>query len=104
MTLAFDLTDEGEIRNLRTQVSEPAGMMDYRVRKSMRIARYRPALSEGVPQPATDVIFEYDFTYYPAGCGERRNRHHSDTVGRSRRSGRPTRHHDPFSPRSANDC
>ena len=65
VALSFDLSDEGEIRNLRTLLSEPEGMMDYRVRKSMRIARYRPALVGGVPQTATDMTFEYDFTYYP---------------------------------------
>ncbi|MEZ5550136.1 MAG: hypothetical protein R3E82_04550 [Pseudomonadales bacterium] len=65
VSLMFNLTDEGEIRDLRTVASEPEGMMEFRVRKSMRIARYRPPLLNQVPQPSTDVTLVHKFSYYP---------------------------------------
>ncbi len=62
--LGFDVTDDGYVRSLTTLASRPDGLMDFRVRKSMRMARYRPMLVEGVPVYKDSVTFRHDFTYF----------------------------------------
>jgi hypothetical protein len=40
-------------------------MMDFRVRKSIRAARFRPMIVNGVPQASTDYSYTHNFVYYP---------------------------------------
>ncbi len=62
--LAFDVTEDGYVRSLQTVASEPPGLMDFRVRKSMRLARYRPVLVDGVPISTEQHTFRHEFPYY----------------------------------------
>ena len=39
--------------------------MDFRVRRSMRLAVYRPMLLEGVAVAAEDQFYTHEFSYYP---------------------------------------
>jgi tetratricopeptide (TPR) repeat protein len=64
--LRHTITSTGFVRSLKTEASQPEGMMDFRVRKSLRASRFRPAIVDGVPVKRTDQIFRHDFTYYPA--------------------------------------
>ena len=65
VTVQFDVTERGAARRLRTLDSVPEGMMDFRVRKSIRAARFRPTIVNGVPQPTTDYTYTHKFVYYP---------------------------------------
>lgn len=65
VTVRFDVTDRGSPRRLETTASEPEGMMDFRVRKSIRAARFRPAIVNGVPVDTEGYTFTHHFTYYP---------------------------------------
>ncbi len=62
--LAFDVTQDGYVRGLQTVASEPPGLMDFRVRKSMRLARYRPMLVDGAPIATEQHKFRHEFPYY----------------------------------------
>jgi tetratricopeptide (TPR) repeat protein len=62
--VAYDITDTGHIRSLKTVASEPDGLMEFRVRKSMRAARYRPVLIDGVRINSPNRSFRHEFTYY----------------------------------------
>jgi tetratricopeptide (TPR) repeat protein len=62
--VAFDVTEEGYVRDLTTVASEPDGLMDFRVRKSLRVARYRPMLVEGVPVAKEAHTYRHEFPYY----------------------------------------
>jgi TonB family protein len=64
--VSFDVTSDGFIRSLETVDSNPSGMMDFRVRKSIRAARFRPALTDGAPVASENQTFRHEFTYYPA--------------------------------------
>jgi len=71
--VAVDVTDEGYVRDLNTVASEPDGLMDFRVRKSLRLARYRPMLVDGVPVFKESYTYRHEFPYYPereASAGE----------------------------------
>ena len=61
--LALTVTDRGLVSNLSTLRSEPEGMMEFRVRKAIRRARYRPAFVEALPVLTEDVRIEYRFPY-----------------------------------------
>lgn len=63
--LRYEVTDSGYVRSLDTLASEPEGLMDFRVRKSMRLARYRPMLVDGVPVSRDAYRYRYEFSYYP---------------------------------------
>lgn len=65
VSVQFDVTERGSPRRLQTLDSVPQGMMDFRVRKSLRTARFRPALIEGVPTPTENYIYTHRFVYYP---------------------------------------
>lgn len=63
--VAFDVTEDGRVRDLSTVASEPDGLMDFRVRKSLRLARYRPMLVDGVPVATASHTYRHEFPYYP---------------------------------------
>ena len=63
--LSFDITANGFVRDLKTVDSQPEGMMDFRVRKSIRASRFRPAIVDGVPVKTEEQSFRHEFTYYP---------------------------------------
>ncbi|MEM8768060.1 MAG: energy transducer TonB, partial [Pseudomonadota bacterium] len=65
VTVQFDITERGSTRRLETLDSQPEGMMDFRVRKSLRVSRFRPALVNGAPAPTRDYTYTHRFTYYP---------------------------------------
>jgi tetratricopeptide (TPR) repeat protein len=62
--VAFDVTDTGYVRGLTTVASLPDGLMDFRVRKSLRVARYRPMLIDGVPVAKQAHTYRHEFPYY----------------------------------------
>lgn len=64
--VAFDVTTDGQVRSLTTVASEPDGLMDFRVRKSLRVARYRPMLVDGVPVGKSGHTYRHEFPYYSA--------------------------------------
>ena len=65
--LALTVTDRGQVSDLSTLRSEPDGMMEFKVRKATRRARYRPAFVEALPVLTEDVRIEYRFPYKPDG-------------------------------------
>lgn len=61
--LGFEVSETGYVRNLQTIASQPEGLMDLRVRRAVRVARYRPALVDGVPVLSANQQYRHDFTY-----------------------------------------
>ncbi|MBX3708108.1 MAG: hypothetical protein KF911_15895 [Pseudomonadales bacterium] len=61
--VAYEVTETGQVRNLATIASEPPGVMDLRVRRSLRVARYRPALVDGVPVARALHTYRHEFPY-----------------------------------------
>jgi tetratricopeptide (TPR) repeat protein len=73
--IAFDVTDTGYVRSLKTVASLPDGLMDFRVRKSVRVARYRPMLIDGVPVAKQAHTYRHEFPYFQErGADEDDNR------------------------------
>ena len=63
VTLGFGLSTSGRARKLRTLETQPAKLMEFRVRRSMRLAVYRPAFEEGVAIAIEDQEFTHTFPY-----------------------------------------
>ncbi len=63
--VAYRVTDTGHVRSMETVASDPEDMMDFRVRKSLRLARFRPMLIDGVPVTRELHTYRHEFTYYP---------------------------------------
>ena len=65
VSLSFNVNEHGRVRYLRTVDSEPPKLMDFRVRRSMRVARFRPQYVEGKAVVAESQTFTYQFPYFP---------------------------------------
>ncbi len=63
--LGFSVSATGRVRKMKTLESEPDKLMDFRVRRSMRLAVFRPRLQEGAPVTADDQSFTHRFNYFP---------------------------------------
>jgi TonB family protein len=66
VTLQFQITQTGRIKKLKTVHSHPPKMMDFQVRRSMRLAVFRPALSDSRPQTVDNFTYSYEFPYFPS--------------------------------------
>ncbi len=64
VTVGFRVSESGAVEDLTTLAAEPDESMVFRVRRSMRIARFRPRLEEGAPVEAAGQRFEHVYTYY----------------------------------------
>ncbi|MFU8817684.1 MAG: hypothetical protein ACNA7W_20240 [Pseudomonadales bacterium] len=80
--VAFDVTDTGYVRSLATVASVPDGLMDFRVRKSLRVARYRPMLVDGVPVAKQGHTYRHEFPYFEEREEEDVDRRGSETAAR----------------------
>jgi len=65
VTLSFDVAPTGRIRKLVTLESKPEKLMDFRVRRSMRLAIFRPQLIDGLPVVAEAQTYTHEFRYFP---------------------------------------
>lgn len=63
--LSCEITKSGQVRSLKTVASEPAGLMDFRVRKSVRASRYRPTIVDGVAMATLEYPYRHEFPYFP---------------------------------------
>lgn len=67
VALQFDINHRGQIKRLTTVESQPRGLMDFPVRASAKISRYRPRIVEGLPQPTMAFNYTHSFSYLPRG-------------------------------------
>ncbi|MGA1371160.1 MAG: hypothetical protein ACO3Z6_06140 [Pseudomonadales bacterium] len=64
--IGYAVTDTGFPRDVVTIASEPKGLMDMRVRRSLRAARFRPALVSGVAVATANQVYRHTFRYEEA--------------------------------------
>jgi TonB family protein len=64
--VSYTLTEHGECIDLKTIDSSPAGLMDTKVRRGLRVARFRPQFNGDTPVAAPNMIYRHTFTYYPS--------------------------------------
>ena len=59
----------GKITNIETLRTEPRGMMETKIKREIKRARYRPAFEKGKARSLNDVRLEHRFTYFPRIAG-----------------------------------
>jgi tetratricopeptide (TPR) repeat protein len=59
----YDVSDRGEVTDVRVTDAQPPGILDYRMRRYVRMARFRPRFEEGTPVPATALAYRHRFVY-----------------------------------------
>ena len=67
--LSIDIDAEGLVANVETVRSEPGDIMETKVRRAVRHARYRPAFDGKAPLATTALRVVHNFTYYPSEHG-----------------------------------
>ena len=92
--VGYAVTEGGFPRNLVTISSEPEGLMDMRVRRSLRASRFRPALVDGVPVATANRIYRHTFTYEEAPPEEAPPEEASDDRKTKTGTGRSTKRDD----------
>ena len=64
--LSVDIDDRGVVSRIDTVRSEPPDLMDFKVRRAVKQARYRPVFDGETSHPANDVRVTHTFVYYPS--------------------------------------
>jgi len=63
--IGFTVTENGEVGDMKTLSSDPEGLMDIKVRRGMRAARFRPRFEGDTPVATTNQVYRHTFVYYP---------------------------------------
>ncbi len=64
--LSVDIDPRGFVSHIDTLRSEPKDLMDFKVRRALKRARYRPAFDGQQPLATEDVRIKHSFVYYSA--------------------------------------
>lgn len=67
--LSLNVTHRGDVVGRRTLLAEPRNLMEFKLRKAAKQARYRPAFVAGDPVPRQDLKIEFKYHYYPGDEG-----------------------------------
>lgn len=65
--LALDVDANGRVGNVEMVRSEPGDLLEDKVQRAARRARYRPAFDGQAPQATEGLRLVHNFTYYPSG-------------------------------------
>ena len=76
--LGYIVTELGHVEDMKTVSSEPEGMMDLKVRRGFRVARFRPRFDGDNPVISSNQIYRYTFTYFPRPEDSVHNAEHTD--------------------------
>ena len=68
--LSIDIDQRGFVSRLATLRSEPEDLMDFKVRRAVKRARYRPAFDGETALATADVRVVHTFDYYPAAASQ----------------------------------
>ena len=52
------------MRRADVVAADPEGLMDFRTRKAIKAARFRPRFEAGEPVETTGVEYRHEFVYY----------------------------------------
>ncbi len=76
----FRVTRHGQVRDVEVVDAEPPGVMDLRIKRAMKTARFRPRFEAGRAVEADDVTYRHEFTYYAAAEGKEEEHAESQSV------------------------
>lgn len=59
----YDVSDRGEVAAVRVTDANPPELIDFRMRRYVRLARFRPRFESGKPTGALALTYRHNFTY-----------------------------------------
>ncbi|HSG90722.1 MAG TPA: energy transducer TonB [Pseudomonadales bacterium] len=62
--LTYDISDRGRVEEINIVAAQPEGLMDFRTRRAIKSARFRPRFVDGEPVETTGVQYRHSFVYY----------------------------------------
>ncbi len=62
--LAYAIGIKGHTREVESLHSDPPGLMDIKVRRALKMARFRPKFEDGIPVRTDGRLLKHEFTYY----------------------------------------
>ena len=63
----YGVSERGQVEDVRVTASKPSGLMEFRMRKFVRLARFRPRFEDGVPSAADKLTYRHSFVYTERG-------------------------------------
>jgi len=63
--VGYTVDDRGNVDDLTTLDSKPDGLLDFKVRRAMRVARFRPRFEGPTPVATTNLKFRHSYSYFP---------------------------------------
>ena len=67
--VGYTVDDRGLVGDLTTIGSQPQGLLDFKVRKALRMARFRPRFDGEVPVITKNLKYRHTFSYFPRTDG-----------------------------------
>ena len=61
--MEYDVSDRGQVAAVRVTEANPTGLIDFRMRRYVRLARFRPRFESGKPAGALALTYRHNFTY-----------------------------------------
>jgi len=61
VTVEYDVSDEGKVRNLRVIASEPPGLFDDAALRAVASWQFRPQIRDGVAEPVLGLTSKLEF-------------------------------------------
>lgn len=59
----YDVSERGEVQDVRVTAADPPGLMDFRMRHYVRLARFRPKFEKGTPVAVEGLTYRHNFVY-----------------------------------------
>ena len=63
VTAQYDIDASGRVRNIRIIESDPAGILDKRIRMMLSRRYYRPRIIDGIPVETKNKLIQHQFNY-----------------------------------------
>jgi len=67
---SFDVSTSGSVKNVEVIDSNPAALVDRRVKRGLKYARYRPVYIDREPTKVTNMVYRHDFNFDLAAMEE----------------------------------
>ena len=61
VTVKYDVSDEGKVRNLRIIASEPAGLFDAAALRAVASWQFKPQIRDGIAEPVLGLTSKLEF-------------------------------------------
>jgi len=77
--IGYTVTEDGTVADMKILASHPEELMDIKVKRGMRVARFRPRFEGDNPVASFNQVYRHTFVYYPRAAPVAGNTQSRDT-------------------------